>query len=37
MKKINYSDNFQKNYKYIITEKEGRNFDSRFKPDLTPK
>lgn len=27
----------QKNYSYFITEKEGANFDPRFKPDLSPK
>jgi hypothetical protein len=31
------SDNFQKNYKYKLVEKDGKNFDSEFKPDLTPK
>ncbi len=31
------SDNFQKNYKYKLTEPEGKNFDKEFKPDLTPK
>jgi hypothetical protein len=36
-KQIIYSDNFQKNYKYFITEKAGKNFDKDFKPDLTPK
>jgi hypothetical protein len=36
-KQIIYSDNFQKNYKYFITEKVGKNFDKDFKPDLTPK
>lgn len=37
MKKVNYTDNFQKNYKYTLIEKKGKNFDPRFKPDLTPK
>lgn len=36
-KTIKYSDSFQKNYAYTLTEKEGKNFDPEFKPDLTPK
>lgn len=36
-KTVTYSDNFQKNYKYEITESAGKNFDSEFTPDLTPK
>lgn len=36
MKKIKYSDSFQKNYTYKITEPKGKNFDPGFKPDLTP-
>ena len=36
MKKITVSDNFQKNYTYIITEPEGKNFHPDFKPHLTP-
>jgi hypothetical protein len=35
-KVIVYSDNFQKNYKYELVEPEGKNFDSDFKPDLSP-
>jgi len=31
------SDKFQRNYKYYKTEIEGKNFDSDFKPELTPK
>lgn len=27
----------QKNYVYYLTEKEGKNFDSEFKPELTPR
>jgi hypothetical protein len=27
----------QKGYRYILTESVGKNFDLRFKPDLTPK
>jgi len=37
MKKINYTDNYQKNYKYVLSESAGRNFDLEFRPDLTPK
>ena len=37
VKKITYSDNFQKKYHYILTEPEGKNFDPRFRPDLTPR
>ena len=31
------NDKMQKNYKYILTEPEGKNFDPRFRPQLTPK
>jgi hypothetical protein len=31
------NDLMQRNYKYVLTEPEGRNFDERFKPELTPK
>jgi len=34
--KVNIEDKMQSGY-YFITEKEGRNFDSEFKPELTPK
>lgn len=27
----------QKNYRYVLTEPEGKNFDKDFRPDLTPK
>ena len=37
MKEICVKDKYQKNYKYKLTEKEGKNFDPEFKPDLTPK
>jgi len=37
MKKITVNDFYQKNYTYELVEKEGRNFDPEFKPDLTPK
>lgn len=31
------NDRMQKKYSYVLTEPMGRNFDSRLKPDLTPK
>lgn len=31
------NNDFQKNYKYKLTEPEGKNFHKDFKPDLTPK
>ena len=31
------NDKMQQGYKYKLTEPEGRNFDSEFKPHLTPK
>jgi hypothetical protein len=37
MKTIVVNDLMQKDYKYILTEPEGKNFDSEFKPDLSPK
>lgn len=37
MKKINYTDKYQKNYRYILSESIGKNFDPEFKPELTPK
>lgn len=37
MKKIKVNDSYQKNYVYGLSEKEGKNFDSEFKPELTPK
>jgi len=36
-KLIVVSDKMQKNYKYGLTEPAGKNFNSEFKPDLTPK
>ncbi len=30
-------DKMQKGYRYALTEKPGKNFDPRFKPELTPK
>jgi hypothetical protein len=37
MKKIFVSDLMQKKYFYFLTEPEGKNFDPRFKPELSPK
>ena len=37
MKKVDYTDNYQENYQYKLTEPAGMNFDSEFNPDLTPK
>lgn len=34
---ITVNDTMQKGYKYERTEPVGKNFDSRFKPELTPK
>jgi hypothetical protein len=31
------NDKMQKNYRYTLTEPEGKHFDPRFKPQLTPK
>lgn len=36
-KKIVVNDKMQKNYTYYRSEPAGKNFDSDFKPDLTPK
>lgn len=36
-KKVIVHDKMQKNYSYYLTELIGKNFDSEFKPDLTPK
>lgn len=36
-KKIRVNDLMQKNYSYYLTEPVGKNFDPRFKPQLTPK
>lgn len=35
--KVVVRDKMQKGYKYLRTEPVGKNFDSRFKPELTPK
>lgn len=37
MKKVVVNDKMQKNYVYFLTEPEGKNFESDFKPDLSPK
>jgi hypothetical protein len=38
MKKlIKVNDKMQKNYSYFLVEPVGKNFDSEFKPELTPK
>ena len=37
MKNIIVNDKMQKNYSYNLVEEIGCNFDSKFKPDLTPK
>lgn len=37
LKTVSVNDNMQKGYKYILTEKMGKNFDPLFRPDLTPK
>jgi len=36
-KKITVSDKMQKNYTYYLTEPEGKNFHTGFKPELAPK
>jgi len=36
-KTIRVDDRMQKRFTYKLTEPEGKNLDSRFKPDLTPK
>ncbi|NCN86331.1 hypothetical protein GW932_00715 [archaeon] len=36
-KKITVNDKIQKRYIYYLTEPIGKNFDSDFKPELTPK
>ena len=37
MKKILVNDIMQKNYRYLLTEPMGQNFQSDFQPQLTPK
>lgn len=34
---IRVNDKMQSNYSYVVEEPTGRNFDPRFKPELTPK
>jgi hypothetical protein len=36
-KLVRVSNKMQKGYQYTLTEKMGKNFDPRFKPELTPK
>lgn len=36
-KKIIVNDKMQRSYKYTLTEPRGKNFDPKFKPQLTPK
>src|SRR6056297_4024807 len=37
MKRINVNDRMQKGYSYTLSALAGRNFDSEFNPDLTPR
>ena len=37
IKKIIVNDKMQKGYEYELVETEGKNFDPKFKPDLSPK
>lgn len=36
-KVVTVNDSFQKNYRYVLNEPVGKNFDPEFKPELTPK
>lgn len=36
-KQIVVNDKMQKNYRYLLTQPVGKNFDKDFKPELTPK
>ena len=36
-KTVTVNDKMQRNYVYEISEKQGKNFDKDFKPELTPK
>lgn len=36
-KEVVVNDRMQKRYRYLLTEPVGKNFDPRFKPQLTPK
>lgn len=35
-KTVTVNDKMQQNYSYLLTETMGKNFDPRFKPELTP-
>lgn len=35
-KQIVVNDKFQKNYRYVLSEPTGKNFDEDFEPELTP-
>lgn len=37
MKTVTVSDKMQRRYRYVLSAPEGKKFDPRFKPDLTPK
>lgn len=37
LKTVIVNDRMQKNYRYEISEPVGKNFDTRFRPDLSPK
>ena len=37
IRSVRYSDNYQNNYRYMLTEPVGRNFAPDFKPELTPR
>lgn len=37
MRKVKVSDQMQKGYVYTLIEPEGKHFDPRFKPELTPR
>jgi hypothetical protein len=36
-KTVTVSDKMQKNYRYVLSEPAGKNFDPAFRPELTPK
>ena len=36
-KTVVVNDKMQKNYRYVLTEPAGRNYDPQFRPELTPK
>lgn len=36
-KTVIVNDLMQKNYRYVLTEPVGKNFDKDFKPELSPK